>query len=744
MKSASIVINTLNRGILLSNTLKSFLHINFDNFEVIVVNGPSTDGTAEILEQWKDKVKIGHCPEPNLSMSRNIGIAMASGDFVLFIDDDAIPEPEWLDQIMDGFDSPEVAATGGKVYDHTGYNYQYQYANADRLGRGKWQLTEPSPHYCFPGSFEFPYLQGTNTAFRKEALLAIGGFDEEFAYYLDETDVCLRLIDRGYLIRQLSNAYVHHKYAPSHIRTKSAGIYRYPVLKSKVYFSNRHAKPYCTQHEIDLDNWTFMQHHRNDVVHSIQTGRLTDEHLEKFEEHVREALRAGKEAALHPPKLITDKLLQKHGCAFKKFGPRRTANSPLTVVLLCDEYSPNLLGGIARFTQDKATAIANKGHNVHVITRSNTNNTVDFEEGVWVHRIVAVTHPIPIEHANLNILQAHWEQSKSFLDEIDRIAQHRRVDIVEGPVWNVVGIAPLLSKRYPVVTSLMTTLKISLPFRPDVTENADAMNAFVTPIVGMEKYLITKSNAVLAISLGIAKEIEAAYDIEIGRERLFVSHLGMPDWALSYERQKVVRREIGIHILFVGRLEKRKGIDLLLEVIPSIVQRFSEVIFHIVGDDSISSIHGDTYRSKFEQKNAELCGTHVHFYGKVDEGSLRSHYATCDIFVAPSRFESFGLIYCEAMMFGKPTVGCDVGGIPEVIAHEVTGLLVPPDNADALQSALEILISNSDLRLQYGLAGRNRYEKYFSDLRMAESSIDLYRAVLMNNASEDQWNGKPG
>src|SRR5690606_4129219 len=101
-----------------------------------------------------------------------------------------------------------------------------------------------------------------------------------------------------------------------------------------------------------------------------------------------------------------------------------------------------------------------------------------------------------------------------------------------------------------------------------------------------------------------------------------------------------------------------------------------------------------------------------------------------DIFVAPSRFESFGLIYVEAMMFGKPTVGCNVGGVPEVVEHEVTGLLVAPDNADALQSALETLVSNADLRKHYGSAGRTRYEQLFSDCRMAQASIDLYRVVL--------------
>lgn len=730
MKSASVVINTLNRANLLPNTLKSLLHLDFDNFEVIVVNGPSTDGTAEILDQWKEKIKIGHCPEPNLSMSRNIGIAMSSGDVVLFIDDDAIPEPEWLDQIMAGFDSPEVAAVGGKVFDHTGYNFQYQYANADRLGHGKWQLTEPSPHYCFPGAFEFPYLQGTNTAFRREALLEIGGFDEEFAYYLDETEVCLRLVDRGHVIRQLPNAYVHHKYAPSHIRTKSAAVYRYPVLKSKVYFSNKHAAPYCSQDEIDADNWVFMQNHRNDVIHCVQTGRLAEGDLKKFEEHVCEALRAGKEAAFKPPKLITDEQLRQYACAFSKFGPRNAASSPLAVVLLCEDYPPNLLGGIARFTQDKAAALAKLGHKVHVIARSYAHNTVDFEDGVWVHRIAAASHPIPAEHANLNIPQSHWDQSKSFLDEIDRIALHRQVDIVEGPVWNVVGIAPLLSARYRVVTSLMTTLKLSLPSRPDLTNNPEMMKNFVAPLVEMEKYLISRSHAVLAISQGIAKEVEAAYEMMINRERRFVSHLGMPDWALCYESPKKEKSGDTIDVLFVGRLEKRKGIDLLLEVVPDILQRFPEVVFHIVGDDSIPTLGGHTYREVFEQQNAQLCGTRVHFYGKVEEDSLRGHYAGCDIFVAPSRFESFGLIYVEAMMFGKPVVGCDVGGIPEVVDHGVTGLLVPPDNSDALRSAVEDLVGNADLRMQYGLAGKKRYEQCFTDSMMAAFSVEIYQKIM--------------
>ena len=120
----SVVICTLNRADALVATLECLRYQHHDDFEVIVVNGPSTDGTLELLAPWRRFIRYRDNQEPNLSKSRNIGIRASTGELLAFIDDDALPEPEWLTQAIPAFDDPEVAGAGGIVFDHTGMGLQ--------------------------------------------------------------------------------------------------------------------------------------------------------------------------------------------------------------------------------------------------------------------------------------------------------------------------------------------------------------------------------------------------------------------------------------------------------------------------------------------------------------------------------------------------------------------------------------------------------------------------------------------
>ena len=100
----------------------------------------------------------------------------------------------------------------------------------------------------------------------------------------------------------------------------------------------------------------------------------------------------------------------------------------------------------------------------------------------------------------------------------------------------------------------------------------------------------------------------------------------------------------------------------------------------------------------------------VIFLGRVSDDKKYTLYEACDLFVMPSSEEGFGLVYAEAGAFGKPSIGCDVMGVPEAIAHEETGLLVPPNDADAVAEAILRLLRDDAERARMGAAARKRVE----------------------------------
>jgi GT2 family glycosyltransferase len=437
--SFSIVINTLDRATLLAKTLDSLRWLKYrGRFEVIVVNGPSTDHSQQVIDAWLPAIRAARCEVANLSVSRNIGICMGRGDIVAFIDDDAIPEPEWLEQLARAYDSPAVGAAGGLVFDQTGYSYQYEYSTATRLANANWRLTRPADHLAYPGAFEFPYLQGTNTSFRRSALLEVGGFDEEIEYYLDETELCCRLIDAGYLIRQLPNAYVHHKFAPSNIRNEhKITRYRYPVIKNKLYFALKHGRDYVPLPDILADNRRFAEEQRQEVEAHIAAGRLPASEREALAGQVRSAWERGMARGLSASReYITREKQAVHGGEFRAFDKVIAVAAPKALALLARRVTPD--------EEALARSLAAQGHIVCIITESPDFNRVDLEDGVWVHRIVAQD-------------ARNW--SASVQAELQRIATHRRIDAVQAAP----GAADALSLpdgAWPLVSSLDAALHI--------------------------------------------------------------------------------------------------------------------------------------------------------------------------------------------------------------------------------------------------------------------------------------------
>lgn len=739
--SFSIVINTLNRGLELQKTLESFRWLKYPGeFEVVVVNGPSTDNSDEVIASWLPNIQAGKCDVANLSVSRNIGICMAQGDIVAFIDDDAIPEPEWLTQLAEAYSDPMVGAAGGLVYNHTGYDYQYKYCLVDRFGNADLSLPGPTPHLSFPKSERVPHLLGCNSSFRRSALLEIGGFDEEYEYFLDETDVCLRIVDAGYIIAQLPCAYVHHKFAPSNIRSANKVVrYRYPIIKNKIYFTLKHAREFYSLDRVSQEQKAFVQNQRNNVNWCYFKKLLSKSDVRAFKKDLERALEVGLKRGFEGVKagaMIDRQKLEKYSGQFFPFNPIENA-AFRSIVLVSRDFPPNHGGGIATFSKDLAEALAAEGNIVHVITQSPDINRVDFENGVWVHRMVMQEIARWPDAIECKIPQHIWNWSATALRETRRIATHRSIDVVEAPIWDCEGVAFLLDGQWPLVTSLQTTLHFWLDSHPELLRDEGWMQSFGLPMLVMEKELMLRSNAIRSISSAIRHDIESAYDFSFVDKKIFIAPLGMPCEETLPSTQ--VSNDT-VTVLFVGRLEYRKGVDVLLAAIPRVLDKNPKVRFRILGDDTLPKYGGIvTYKHEYLSTDAgQRWSNHVKFEGRVDNDTLRAAYKTCEIFVAPSRFESFGLVFLEAMREGKPVIGCLAGGMPEVVSKDVNGLLVEPGDAAALAEAILRLAESEKLRTTMGDAGRKIFLEKFTSKSMAQLSLGLYDMALMNFREETE------
>ena len=379
----SVVIHTYNRGGSLRTTLAALRYQTYADFEVVVVNGPSTDQTAGVLEEYRGAVRAYSCPEVNLSKSRNLGIAAAAGEVVAFIDDDGVPDPGWLAELARAYADPEVGGAGGCVYDHTGYALQFAGGVCDRRGDERPGAEPPFTAYQAPGSDPFVHLLGTNCSFRRRCLEQIGGFDEEFEYFLDETEVCLRVTDAGSRIAFRPGAVVYHKFLASHLRNDRKALRDpFPVIKNKVYFALRAAPPRDRVAGVLCDCAAFAGKLLRDARLSLECGRLTAAEFRRFDERLDEGFRAGvlrgltggRKGAVIPPA---------DPARFKPYPTLRPRGRRLNLCLLAPDFPAGPL----------PAALARRGHEVHVVTGSPDQNRVDFEDGVWVHRMVPDVAP---------------------------------------------------------------------------------------------------------------------------------------------------------------------------------------------------------------------------------------------------------------------------------------------------------------------------------------------------------------
>ncbi len=211
----SVIVVSRGRAGLLARCLTGLGQMYYPAFEIVVV--ADEGGIAAVAEMgWQARVKTVPFDAPNISAARNAGIAAAAGEIVAFIDDDAVPEPTWLDHLAAPFADPVVVAAGGYVRGRNGISFQYRAGLVSRTGEEvPLEVAGEAPRIVAPPPGHAVKTMGTNCAFRRQDVSLMGGLDPVFRFFHDETDLNMRLAGAGGKTAVVPLAQVHHGYAAS-------------------------------------------------------------------------------------------------------------------------------------------------------------------------------------------------------------------------------------------------------------------------------------------------------------------------------------------------------------------------------------------------------------------------------------------------------------------------------------------------------------------------------------------------
>jgi len=194
----SVVVCTYNGGRTLGQCLRSLQALDYPDYEVIVVDDGSKDDTREILARFPD-VRAIHQPNRGLSVARNVGLQAARGEVVAYTDSDCFADPDWLTLLVYQLQRTAAAAVGGP-----------NLTPPDGWAAACVASSPGQPTHVLESDQVAEHIPGCNMAFRREALVAINGFDPVYRKAGDDVDICWRLQHAGHWITFAPGAFVWH------------------------------------------------------------------------------------------------------------------------------------------------------------------------------------------------------------------------------------------------------------------------------------------------------------------------------------------------------------------------------------------------------------------------------------------------------------------------------------------------------------------------------------------------------
>ena len=390
-------------------------------------------------------------------------------------------------------------------------------------------------------------------------------------------------------------------------------------------------------------------------------------------------------------------MLSVHACPLAKLGGRDS-------------------GGMNVYVRELARELGRRGVGVDVYTRWREKDDPRIQPLGDNARVIHIPSG-PMGYWPKMDVYDHLDEFTTKVDEYVH-DQGLRYDLIHSHYWLSAEVARTLAPRWGVPRIQMFHT-LGLVKREVMDEDIDGESDVRVTI---EKRAIRESAAVTA-----ASEIEVAELVDLyGADpaKLHIIPCGVDLNVFRPMRQSDAREALGRDqceriVLFVGRIEQIKGIDVLLRALGLLFFRHpefrSDLCLLVVGgaldpnDDSPETEKVEELQRLVHQHRMEA---NVSFVGSMDQQRLALFYAAADVCAVPSLTESFGLVALEAMACGTPVVGTRVGGLQTLIEHGESGLLVPAGDYQALAESMAKVLTDHRLRMHLAHGARDRAEHY--------------------------------
>lgn len=239
------------------------------------------------------------------------------------------------------------------------------------------------------------------------------------------------------------------------------------------------------------------------------------------------------------------------------------------------------------------------------------------------------------------------------------------------------------------------------------------------PVVGRLLRLVYRNAKVILLSDRLYPDIERI----VSKDNIFICPNGIEQTVfqtIEHEQAEVPQ------ILFLSNLLLDKGVMVLLDALRSLKMTGSVFRCVFVGNES-KDINSEIFRSHVNDLGLNDC---VSFLGPLYGDYKNAIFRQSDIFVLPSFNEAFPLVLLEAMQYSLPIVTTNIGGIPDIVTDDMNGLIVPVGDSKSLASALERLITDRDMRIQYGQAGFDTFANNFTQKHFEKRMSDILQRCI--------------